>query len=284
VLNADDPRVAEMAAATDARVIYFATSPRNPIVAAHLAAGGWAVFVEHDVICLGNDDGRLALVELNRIPFTRGGKIAFQVQNALAATAAAWGAGLNPAMIARALTTFSTDPAVVPGRFNVTEIGGVQVVVDYGHNSAALDALAQAIKAFDRRRTLLLLGLPGDRRDEDLFATLDAIRPVVDEYVFYDLANRRGRDKFAVPRLLRDHLPATVRAELAENQEVGIRRTWSRTQKGDRLIWIVDEVDEAIAALDCLATSAAEEATCGTPIKPSDPVPEVTSWQVPVSR
>jgi cyanophycin synthetase len=37
ILNADDPLVAEMAAATDARVIYFSLNAKNHIIAAHLA-------------------------------------------------------------------------------------------------------------------------------------------------------------------------------------------------------------------------------------------------------
>src|SRR5215217_5864370 len=85
--------------------------------------------------------------------------------------AAAWAAGLNPAMIARALTTFAADEQMVPGRFNTVEIAGVEIILDYGHNTAAVAALGQAVTAMGQRRTVLVAGLPGDRRDADLCAT-----------------------------------------------------------------------------------------------------------------
>src|SRR5688500_16865334 len=45
VLNAEDPLVAEMAASTDARVVYFGLDPNHHVIAAHLAEDGEAVYV-----------------------------------------------------------------------------------------------------------------------------------------------------------------------------------------------------------------------------------------------
>src|SRR5205814_1677818 len=81
----------------------------------------------------------------------------------LAAVAAAWASGLNPALIVRALSTFTTSTSMLPGRFNVSEIGGRQVILDYGHNAAAMRALGEAVVALGRRRTVLVLALPGAR-------------------------------------------------------------------------------------------------------------------------
>src|SRR3982751_4464900 len=44
VLNLEDPLVAEMAAATDAEVVYFGRDPRQHMLAAHLAAAGRGVY------------------------------------------------------------------------------------------------------------------------------------------------------------------------------------------------------------------------------------------------
>jgi UDP-N-acetylmuramyl pentapeptide synthase len=96
VLNADDPLVAEMAAACARKVVYFSTNARNPILASHMADGGAAVYVQDNALLLHSSDTTTSLVEFDRLAFTAGGKIRFQVQNALAATAAAWAAGLKP--------------------------------------------------------------------------------------------------------------------------------------------------------------------------------------------
>ena len=67
------------------------------------------------------------------------------VQNALAATAAAYAAGAHLHDIRQGLRTFSTSYYQAPGRLNLFELDGVKVLVDYAHNPAALDALGQFV-------------------------------------------------------------------------------------------------------------------------------------------
>lgn len=205
--------------------------------------------------------------------FTAGGKIRFQVANALAATAAAWAAGLNPAMIARALTTFTSDSSMVPGRFNITDLHGVELVMDYGHNEAAMKALGEAVLALGNRKTVMALALPGDRRDADLTATIKATMPFVDEYVLYDLDDLRGREQREVPSLLQQCLPEHNICTMAHDQQEAMIKGWRAVQPGDRLVVIVDKVDEALAQLRSLAESVAEDAACDAPISA-----EVGSW------
>jgi cyanophycin synthetase len=223
VLNADDPRVAEMAAVCKGSTIYFSAEPANPFVAAHLAAGKQAVLVEDGAIVLATGEIRTQLVELERIGFTGGGRIRFQVGNALAATAAAWATGLNPALIVRGLTTFETTTSTVPGRMNVTEIGGVQVVLDYAHNPAALDALSDAVRAMGPRRTIFALALPGDRRNEDIRYCARGAVSFADELVLYDLTDRRNREAGEVPRLIAAEFPVGFPYTIVHDQHEAIR-------------------------------------------------------------
>jgi cyanophycin synthetase len=266
VLNAEDPLVAEMAAATDGRVVYFSLNPNNHILQAHLAEGGWGVFVEDGTIVLAKGDDRVDLIELERIPFTAGGKIRFQVMNALASVAATWAAGLNPAIIGRALTTFKADSAMAPGRFNVSELNGVEVVFDYGHNAAAIKALGEALDAIGKRRTVMVIGLPGDRRDEDLRATFEATLPFVDEYILHDLEDRRERAENEVPHLMASSIPTDKSYEIVPDQNEGILHAWKRVRPGDRLVVIADIVDKSLELLQSLAESVTEDASCVAPL------------------
>ncbi len=259
VLNADDPLVAEMAAATDGRVVYFARRADNPVLIAHRAEGGECVFVEDGAIVTARGSRQEHLVDLDRVPFTAGGAIRFQLENALAATAAAWAAGLNPAMIVRGLATFRTDTEMAPGRFNVLNIHGRQVIVDYGHNLGAMKALADAMPKDGARRTLMVIGLPGDRRDVDLSATFQATLPFVDEYVLHDLKDRRGRAENEVPQLLMRGLPADTPCQIAPSAREGILLAFRRMEAGDRLVVIADEVDEALDVVRALANVREEE-------------------------
>ena len=266
VLNADDPHVAEMAAATDARVVYFSTDPNNIVIRAHCAKDdGWCVVVKDNWVVTMQGDHVIELVELDRLSFTGGGKIRFQVQNALAATAAAWAAGLNPAMIVRALATFTTDIQILPGRFNRRDIKGIDVVMDYAHNEAALKALGEAIQSLDKRKTYMILALPGDRRDEDLVRSLEATLPYVNGYILHDLLDRRGRAELEVPHLLERHLPPGVPYQFAANQHEALAKAWAQIRPGDRLIVIADVVDDTAQAIQKLEDSLSREA-CVNPV------------------
>ncbi|HEX2172783.1 MAG TPA: cyanophycin synthetase, partial [Dehalococcoidia bacterium] len=283
VLNAGDPLVGEMAAASQGRVVYFGRSPRGSVLAAHRATGGWCVYVEEGAIVLAAGDTIDRLVDLDRVGFTAGGRIGFQVENALAAVAAAWATGLNPALIVRALTTFESDVETVPGRFNRSQINGVEVIADYAHNPAALAALGEAVRALGPRRTVIALTLPGDRRDEDLLASLAATRSYVDEYVLFDAEDRRGRGVDELPRWLIDQLAGGAPGEIAPDQRSAIDRAWRRVHPGDRLILILDKVDDARDQLRRLAQAVREEAGCLTPISAKHP-PEVSAgfgWSGP---
>jgi cyanophycin synthetase len=264
VLNADDPLVAEMAAACDGQVVYFSRSPRSHVMAAHLAAGGRGVTVDHGSIWLHADGQHTQLIELERVAFTAGGAIDFQVANALAASAAAWAAGLNPALIARGLSTFATDARTVPGRFNVSDLGGVQVVLDYAHNHAAVQALGQAVHALGARRTVLVFTLAGDRRDDDLRRATAAVQHFADVVVLYDSHHRRGRAPGEIPQLLASFLPADLVAAAAHDQRAAITAAWQLVRPGDRLVVVSDIVEDGLEQLQALASSVAEDATCGT--------------------
>jgi cyanophycin synthetase len=266
VLNAEDPLVAEMAAATDARIVYFAMDPHNHILSAHVGENGWCVYVENNAIVLATTEAKVELVELDRVPFTLGGKVRFQVMNALAATAAAWAAGLNPAMIVRALTTFKTDFSTVPGRFNVQEINGIQLIFDYGHNVGAIKALGEAVSALEPRHTIMAITLPGDRRDEDIVETTRATLGYVDEYIFYDSDDRRGREPGEITRLMSEPILRQIPREIASGQHEGISKAWRRAQRGDRLIVICEEVDESWAVLQELVHARTEDSSCEIPI------------------
>jgi cyanophycin synthetase len=205
-------------------------------------------------------------VELERVTFTAGGTLRFQLENALAATAAAWASGLNPALIVRALTTFRTDMRTTPGRFNLFGLAERQVILDYGHNVGAMKALGEALPRTEGRRTLMAIALPGDRRDEDLLATFQATLPFVDEYVLYDLKDRRGRAVLELPQLMKSCLPPGTPFLFAQDQREAILRAFQRTRPGDRMVVIADIVEEALEVLEALS-EVDEDASCENPVE-----------------
>jgi len=249
VLNAADPIVAAMAAHCPGSVIFFASDPANPVLAAHRAAGKRVVFVEGGdlVAAEGEREHRIALAQ---VPLTRGGTIPFQVENAMAATAAGWAVGISWDAIAAGLRSFVNDADTAPGRFNVYDYQGATVIADYGHNPDAIDALVRAVDAMPAGRRHVVISGAGDRRDEDLRRQTEILGASFDAVILYEDACQRGRADGEVLGLLRQGLAGATRAREIEEirgEFLAIDTALGRLQPGDLCLVLVDQVEEALA-------------------------------------
>jgi cyanophycin synthetase len=253
VLNAADPRVAAMASSCPGRVIFFAADRRHPVMATHRALGQRKVYVDGGAIVAAEGSWREA-IPLHDIPFTREGTIPFQVENAMAAVGAAWGAGLSWDTIRLGLASFATDAASVPGRFNVMDFRGATVVADYGHNADAMRALvaaAGAMAAPSARRTVVI-SAAGDRRDDDIREQTQILGHAFDRVVLYQDAAQRGRADGEVLKLLREGLEGTSRAKdviEVRGEFAAIDEALDALNEGDLCLVLVDQVDAALAHL-----------------------------------
>jgi cyanophycin synthetase len=191
VLKADEPLVAEMAKACRGGVIFFGRDEHHPVIAAHRAGGGRAVYDRDGMIWLAEGPREEPLVALGRVPLTHGGRVSFQVENALAAAASCWGVGLSRDAIRRGLETFRGDDRHAPGRFNVLEGGGATVVVDYGHNPSAIEALVEAFDRFPHHYRTAVFSAAGDRLDEAIVRQGEIIGEAFDRVLLYEEAEWR---------------------------------------------------------------------------------------------
>jgi cyanophycin synthetase len=107
VLNAGHPMLVEMAPLCDGEVIFFATDPEQAALIEHRAQGKRAVFARHGRVVLASGNEEMAIVNLEDIPLTDGGRVDFEIENVLAATAAAWALGIGPELIRTGLETFT---------------------------------------------------------------------------------------------------------------------------------------------------------------------------------
>jgi len=193
VLNARDPRVVDMAELCDGEVLYFGADPALPALAAHLAGSGRGVTLRDGRIVLARGGQEQAVADIAAVPLTRGGQVAFQVENVLAAVAAAWALDIAPDVIRAGVETFGTDQNDAPWRFTVFERDGVTVVVDRAHNAAALRALIEAIGPLARGHRTAVYGAGTDRRDDALLEQGALLGQAFDRLVLYDDATAPSR-------------------------------------------------------------------------------------------
>ena len=115
---------------------------------------------------------------------------------------------------------------------NVFDEHPFRVILDYGHNAAAIASISQLVSRLEvGGKRICVLAAPGDRRDEDIRAIAAAAAGHFDYYICKADDNRRGRGPDEVPEMLR-----------AELREQGVKKR--------RISVIPDEVDAINEALN----------------------------------
>ncbi|MGH9173424.1 MAG: Mur ligase family protein, partial [Vicinamibacterales bacterium] len=199
VLNADDPWCVEMTSRSRGEVIFYTMDAENETVKEHLRARGKAVVLkkarDNEVIYLVEGKRETALLDVRHIPATFEGRARVNIKNALAAIGASWGSNIPLDAIRNGLRTFTTSFFQAPGRLNLLEVGGYRVIVDYCHNVAGLEELAEFVKRMLPPRTVGMIAMPGDRRNEDIHRFGAIAAGMFDDIVIREDANPRGRER-----------------------------------------------------------------------------------------
>ena len=256
VLNADDPLCVRMAAHSRAKhVCYVTMHPENALVREHIRAGGRAVALEAGVngqmITLYDKGAHMPLLWTHLIPATLEGLALHNVQNAMFAAGMAHAMNLKLDAIRTGLRTFDTSFFQTPGRMNVYDQHGFRVIVDYGHNPAAVQAMCTLVDRMgatlvpDARR-IVVLSAPGDRRDEDLAAIATRAAGTFDHFICRRDDKLRGRGPDEVPRLLADGLRAAgipdERIEIIPEEPASVDRALGMATAGDLVLLFADKV------------------------------------------
>ena len=235
-------------------MIFFAADRHHPLMATHRAQGKRTVYVDGNALVAAEGAWR-ERVPLQNIPLTRSGSIGFQVENVMAALAAAWAVGVTWDTLRSGLASFVSDAHNAPGRFNVLDYRGATVIADYGHNPDAMRALVAAVDAMPakpgQKRSVVISGA-GDRRDSDIRDQTIILGKAFDEVLLYQDAAQRGRADGEVMGLLRQGLTGasrTTRIDEIHGEFLAIDTALARLQSGDLCLILVDQVQEALAHL-----------------------------------
>ena len=148
---------------------------------------------------LGEGPSETDLISINEIPITHSGRAPFQVENALAAAAAAWALGLPNEAIRTGLETFRADRQDDPCRFNVVPHGDATLVIDDCHNVSALFAVVSALDRFPSRKRTAIYSAGGARRDEDIVRQGEILAAAFDRVILYDDPSATGRARVMSP-------------------------------------------------------------------------------------
>ncbi|HEX5148483.1 MAG TPA: Mur ligase family protein, partial [Candidatus Limnocylindrales bacterium] len=276
VLNADDNHVYRMGRHCAGRIVLFSMATASgedgfDRVDGHASRGGAAFCLEAstegELIVLRLGSRTMPVLYTHLIPATFGGRARMNVANALAAAAAAWAAGAHLHDIRQGLRTFSTSFFQAPGRLNLLEVAGVRVVIDYCHNVDGMRQLADFVNRMmvepktkagrigapkggaRMGRAIGVLGIPGDRRDEDQRQYGAIAAGAFDEIIVREDKNLRGRQPGesaanvieGIRAVKGDGGSRTVRADKVLEEMTAVRAALRRAVPGDLVVCCVDD-------------------------------------------
>ena len=255
VLNADNLYTLKMAEHTSAKHICYVTrNPNNALVREHIKLGQRAVVLERgangEQIVLYDRENQIPLIWTHLIPATIEGKATHNVENAMFAAAMAFSLGLTLDQIRAGLRTFNNSFYQSPGRMNVFDEHGFRVILDYGHNEAAIAAMADLVNRLEPRgKRVVCVTCPGDRRDEDVAANAKAVAGTFDVYICHTDDDLRGRGPREIPEMMRDALiaegvdPAAI--EVIPSEVEAIDRALELARRNDLLLLFCASVARA---------------------------------------
>ena len=243
ILNADNQYLVKLAKSeritrVPKNIVYFSLNEHNPVVREHLRSGGTAYFANKRALIEATGETQRVLAELSGLPVVMNGAADFQIANLLAAVAACRVHGVSQEVLLKGLVSFSSY-ANNPGRANLYRLNGGHVMVDYGHNSDAFDAICRMASAWKDRRVTGVIGVPGDRDDSVITHAAQVAAKGFNKVIVKEDHDRRGREPGAVASLVCDTVrsvsPATD-CEVVLDESEALRRAIAQMVKGEVIV------------------------------------------------
>ncbi|MCJ8164233.1 cyanophycin synthetase [Pontibacter sp. E15-1] len=204
ILNADDDLVYAMAAGLRCKVALFSLEESNPRIQDHIAKGGLAAVLEDGFISIFKNSYKIRVDRAADVPLTFGGRAAFNVENVLAATLAGYVSHLEVSEIKTALRTFIPSSETTPGRMNLFQLPKYEVLIDYAHNAAGMQAISEFIDKVKAYPKIGILAGIGDRRDVDTRDMGRIAASVFDEIIIRQDTDLRGKSGTEINALLKE--------------------------------------------------------------------------------
>lgn len=263
VLNADDPMTSIIAERVKCKIIYFSRNKDNIILKKHMMDGNMAVFLNNDIICIGRGEEITPVASVADIPSTLEGRISYNVENSLAAVAGSIALNIPVDAISRGLKTFYLNEIQNPGRFNIYNIGNYRVLVDYGHNIAGYMGVMDAVKKLGASRLVGVIGVPGDRSDENAVALGRIAGENLDYIYIKEDSDLRGRSPGEIARLMEKGVLSAGKTKddikIILPEDKALETAMNKSRPGDLIIVFYEKLDRVMEVIKRVSSRSIEE-------------------------
>lgn len=202
IINVDDKMSRSIIHRIKSNIIMFSKDKNNELLRQNLIKGGIGVYTKDGYICVEQNANIYKIAAIDDICITLGGKLIYNIENSMAACAALIGLGINYFTISKGLTSFYCDEEHNPGRFNMYNVNGATVILDYGHNIEGYKAVLKGVTQLKYSRLIGIIGVPGDRLDSNIIDVGKISADYFDYIYIKEDEDKRGRRKGEVANLL----------------------------------------------------------------------------------
>lgn len=251
VINADDPHVNMLSTRVPEKVniIYFSASEDNLIIKKHMMENKACVFMRDNYICVSKSGNIEPIIEISEIPCTLEGRLIHNIENSLCTVATLASLNIENNIIEKALKSFLSDETTNPGRFNIHKIDDFNVVVDYGHNIDAYKKVIDSLKSFNSNKYIGVIGVPGDREDENIIRVGDIAGKGFDYVFIKEDSNLRGRKPNEVATLLEKGLVNNIKPDnysIISKEDEALFEAMEMASEGDTIVIFYEDYDKVV--------------------------------------
>jgi cyanophycin synthetase len=187
------------------------------------------------------------------IPATLNGSISYNVKNSLSAIAGAYGLGIELEYIVMALKKFKSDNECNPGRFNIYDVNGFKVIIDYGHNIDGYKEAITSLRNMKHNRLIGVIGVPGDRTETSTVRVGQMCGESFNHIIIKEDKDRRGREPGEIAKQLLNGCMIggvdknNVLIELSE--EEALRKAMMMAQPDDIVIVFYEDYNGVVGTI-----------------------------------
>lgn len=262
VINAEDSYCEMLMDRAKGNIILFSENKENKYIKNNINNGLPVVYKDGDYITVENNKKNYRICDVTKMPLTMGGTLKHNIYNALAACGALVGLGIDYVMIAKGFLQFKSDEKFNCGRFNVYNLNGIEIILDYGHNIDGYKMVIDSLKAMKKESVTGIIGVPGDRSNKDI----EEIGRLSGEYfgtIFIkEDADKRGRRDGEVAETLAAGVMKSnnnnYKIVIDENE--ALREAFNQAKKGETIIIFFEEFDSIKKSLETLKDIKEKEA------------------------
>ncbi len=254
VLNADDKMTPAILKRVTCKPLLFSFSMDNLLIQKEMKDGNRVVYIRDGAIYTSMGGVESLVAEIDDIPVTYGGKAVCNIENSLAAVSALLALGLPTERIREGITGFMPDTVSNPGRFNIFDMGGFTVMLDYGHNTAGYRAVIDMLQRFDAQVYTGVIGMPGDRRDESVREVGKLCGKFFSKLYIKEDNDLRGREAGEVADILyRAALGEGIdrnRVTVILQEAIALERAIKEAVPGEMIVMFYEELEPALEVID----------------------------------